>query len=69
MINNSSGSGDVRVNKHTGLGYGLNTRDNNYDGAYIYSNGNITLNGVNAIYNGYTGMEIYNSAVENNPSA
>jgi hypothetical protein len=56
MINNTSGSGDVRVNS-TPPGLWIECKRKQLRRVYIYYNGNITLNGVNAAYNGYIGME------------
>jgi hypothetical protein len=65
-ISNNYGNADIKVNNSAALGYGLNVRDNNYEGLYVYSKGNVSLNGVKALYNGgYSGVEIYNSDVDN----
>lgn len=65
-IDNSynSGSGDVKIIATKGY-YGVDTRDNNYVGLNVNSNGNLTFAGIQANYNGGNwGSYIRNNSVD-----
>jgi hypothetical protein len=66
-ITNASGSGGVKILYSSKMGYGLRAWNNTHDGLRIMSNGAVSVDRAEVMYNGYYGIDIRNTHATENP--